>query len=153
MKRAILLAVTFAATAAVAQSPMDAMKGKMKDGLYSYKMEMDMGQMPGMPAGMGKQSHSFQHCVTPQDIEKGQLGKGREDRKPADCEMKDFKMSGNTATYKMVCKGDMSMTADNTITFIPDGYKMVMKMAMDQGGQKMNMTQNMEAKYLGPCKK
>jgi hypothetical protein len=153
MKNAILLVAALAATAAVAQSPMNAMKGKMKDGLYSYKMEMDMGQMPGMPAGMGKQTMNFQHCITPQDIEKGELGKGREDRKPANCEMKDFKMSGNTASYKMVCKGETSMTADNTITFVPDGYKMVMKMAMDQGGQKMNMTQNMEAKYLGPCKK
>ena len=153
MKSAILLVTALAATTAVAQSPMNAMKGKMKDGLYSYKMEMDMGQMPGMPAGMGKQTMNFQNCITPQDIEKGELGKGREDRKPANCEMKDFKMSGNTASYKMVCKGETAMTADNTITFVPDGYKMVMKMAMDQGGQKMNMTQNMEAKYLGPCKK
>jgi hypothetical protein len=153
MKIAILLVAALAATTAVAQSPMNAMKGKMKDGLYSYKMEMDMGQMPGMPAGMGKQTMNFQHCITPQDIEKGELGKGREDRKPANCEVKDFKMSGNTASYKMVCKGETAMTADNTITFVPDGYKMVMKMAMDQGGQKMNMTQNMEAKYLGPCKK
>ena len=153
MKIAILLVAALAATTAVAQSPMNAMKGKMKDGLYSYKMEMDMGQMPGMPAGMGKQTMNFQHCITPQDIEKGELGKGREDRKPANCEVKDFKMSGNTASYKMVCKGETAMTADNTITFVPDGYKMVMKMAMEQGGQKMNMTQNMEAKYLGPCKK
>lgn len=153
MKRALLLAVTLAATTAVAQTSMGALKGKMKDGLYAYKMEMDMGDMPGAPKGMGKQTMNFQHCVTPQDIEKGELGKGREDRKPANCEMKDFKMSGNTASYKMVCKGETAMTADNTITFVPDGYRMVMKMAMDQGGQKMNMTQNMEAKYLGPCKK
>lgn len=153
MKRALLLAVTLAATTAAAQTSMGALKGKMKDGLYAYKMEMDMGQIPGAPPGMGKQTMNFQHCVTPQDIEKGELGKGREDRKPANCEMKDFKMSGNTASYKMVCKGETAMTADNTITFVPDGYRMVMKMAMDQGGQKMNMTQNMEAKYLGPCKK
>ena len=152
MKSAILLAATLAATAALADSPMSAMKGKMKDGLYSYKMEMDMGQMPGMPAGMGKQTMSFEHCLTQKDIEKGELGKRREDR-PADCEIKDFKMSGNTASYRMVCKGEGAMTAENTITFIPDGYSMVMKMAMNHDGQKMNMTQNMQAKYLGPCKK
>lgn len=154
MRSAILLAAALAATAAHAQSPMSAMKGKMKDGLYAYKMEMDMGQVPGMPAGMGKQTMAFEHCVTPQDIEKGNLGKGKEERNPGNCEIKDFKMSGNTATYKMVCKDrDMAMTADNTITFVPDGYRMAMKMAMDQGGQKMNMTQNMEARYKGPCKK
>ena len=153
MKTVLVLAAALAATGALAQSPADAMKGKMKPGLYNYKMEMDMGQVPGMPAGMGKQTMNMQHCVTPQDIERGQVGKGRDGKANSNCEMKDFKMSGNTASYKMVCKGENAMTADNTITFVPDGYKMVMKMAMDHGGQKMNMTQNMEAKYLGPCKK
>jgi hypothetical protein len=60
-------------------------------------------------------------------------------------------MSGNTATYKMVCKGEAAMTADNKITFVPDGFNMTMQMAMERSGQKMNMTQNMEGRYLGPC--
>ena len=47
MKRALLLVATLAATAAIAQDSMSAMKGKMKDGRYAYKMEMDMGQVPG----------------------------------------------------------------------------------------------------------
>ena len=45
------------------------------------------------------------------------------------------------------------MTADNKITFASDGYKMDMKMAMNQGGRPMNMTQHMEARYVGPCSK
>jgi hypothetical protein len=151
MKAIAALAVALAATSAHAASPTDAMKGKMKPGLYAYKMEMDMGQMPGMPAGMGKQTTNMQHCVTPQDIEKGQVGKGRDGKGPQNCEVKDFKMSGNTASYRMVCTGESSMTADTTINFVPDGFNMVMKMAMDQGGRKMNMTQNMEGRYLGPC--
>jgi Protein of unknown function (DUF3617) len=152
MKTVAVLVAAVVATAAHAQGTAEAMKGKMKPGMYAYKMEMDMGQVPGMPPGMGKQTTNFQHCVTPQDIEKGQVGKGREGNAPSNCEMKDFKMSGNTATYKMVCKGEGAMTADNRITFVPDGFNMTMKMAMDRGGQKMNMTQNMEGKYLGPCK-
>lgn len=153
MKTAVALFAALFATAAIAQNPMSALKGKMKDGLYAYKIEMDMGQVPGMPAGMGKQTMNMQHCVTPQDIEKGELGKGRDDRGSQNCKIENFRMSGNTATYRMVCKGEMDMTADNEITFIPDGYRMKMKMAMNQGGQKMNMNQNMEARYLGPCKK
>ena len=151
MKTAALLVAAFAATSALAQNPADAMKGKMKPGLYAYKMEMDMGQVPGMPAGMGKQTMNMQHCVTQKDIEQGQVGKGRDGKANSNCEMQDFKMSGNTATYKMVCKGEGAMTADNKITFVPDGFDMTMKMAMDRGGQKMNMTQNMEGRYLGPC--
>jgi Protein of unknown function (DUF3617) len=151
MKTALVLAAALVATGALAQSPADAMKGKMKPGMYNYKMEMDMGQVPGMPAGMGKQTMNMQHCLTPQDIERGQVGKKGEGKGPENCEMKDFKMSGNTATYKMVCKGDGAMTADNKITFLSNGFDMTMKMAMDRGGQKMNMTQNMEGRYVGPC--
>jgi hypothetical protein len=154
MKPAAVIAICalLATPAALAQSPADAMKGKMKPGMYSYKMEMDMGQVPGAPPGMGKQTMNMQHCLTDKDIADGQVGRGR-DQGPKNCEMKDFKMSGSTATYKMVCKGEFEMVADNTINFVPDGFRMNMKMQMDRGGQKMNMTQNMEAKYLGACTK
>ena len=125
----------------------------MKEGMYEYKMEMDMGAMPGMPPGMGKQTHSFQKCVTAEDIEKGQMGRGpdRAGRPAPECDIKNFNQSGNTASYTMECK-QPKMTADNKITFTGDGFNMDMKMSMDQGGKMMNMSQHMEGKYLGPCK-
>jgi hypothetical protein len=153
MNTRILLAAACAATfAAHAAGPFDAFKGKVKEGLYEYKMDMDMGQIPGMPPGMGKQSHTMQHCVTAQDIEKGQMGRGRDGKGNENCEVKDFKMSGSTATYRMECKGANPMTADNTITFREGGYTMDMKMTMDRGGQQMKMNQHAESRYLGPCK-
>ncbi len=155
MKAPILLPLAcLAAFAAVAaDNPFEAFKGKMKEGLYEYKMEMDMGAMPGMPPGMKPQNMTFQHCVTAKDIEKGSVGKGRDGKMPENCEIKNFNMSGNTATYTMVCKGKQDMSADNRITFANDGFKMDMKMAMNHGGQVMNMNQKMEGKYLGPCTK
>jgi hypothetical protein len=155
MKTIGLLAIAcLAFPAAAIANPLDQLKGKMKDGLYEYKMEMDMGAVPGLPPGMGKQNMTFQKCVTPEDIEKGQMGRGggRDGKAPESCEVKNFKMSGNTASYTMVCKNP-PMSADNQITFVADGFKMDMKMAMNQGGQMMNMTQRMEGKYLGACKK
>jgi hypothetical protein len=151
-KTAIAAATCCALSAAIAfAGPFDAFKGKMKEGLYETKMDMDMGQMPGMPPGMGKQSHTHQHCVTAKDIEKG-LDKGRDGKGPNEsCEVKNMNMSGNTATYTMVCSKP-KMTADNKITFSGNGYVMDMTMSMDQGGQTMNMKQHMESKYLGPCK-
>ncbi len=153
MKNVRLLALACLASTVAAAGPFDQFKGKMKEGMYEYKMEMDMGQMPGMPQGMRPPPMTFQHCVTAQDIEKGQMGRGGRDGKmPENCEVKNFNMSGNTATYTMECKGERPMKADNTIVFSKDGYKMDMKMQMTQGGQAMNMAQHMEAKYLGPCK-
>jgi hypothetical protein len=154
MNKARVLALACAGLAATAfAGPFDSFKGKMKEGMYEYKMEMDMGAMPGLPPGMGKQNMNFKKCVTAQDIEKGQMGRGtgRDGKMPESCEIKNFTQSGNGATYTMACK-DPPMTADNRITFTNDGFNMDMKMAMSQGGQVMNMTQRMEGKYVGPCK-
>ena len=145
----LIAACTLAlSSGAIAAGPLDQMKGKMRPGLYDMKMEMEI---PGMPAGMGKQSMNMQNCVTEQDIEKGQMNKGK-DSKPDTCEVKNFKMSGNTASYTAVCK-EPEMTADTSITFNDVGYTMNTKTAMKQGGQTMNMTQKIEGRYIGPCKK
>ena len=144
--------LVFAALAALASSaafagPFDQFKGKMKPGLYEVKMNMEM---PGMPAGMGKQAMTMENCVTEKDIEQGQLGKN--DQKQSGCDVKDMKVSGNTATYKMVCK-DPPMTTDAKITWRDNGYVMDMKTDMNHGGQAMRMTNHMEGTYKGPCKK
>jgi uncharacterized protein DUF3617 len=123
--------------------PFDQLKGKMKEGLYEYKMDMEM---PGMPGGMGKQSHTMQHCVSAKDIEGGDFAKGAQ---KSNCEFQDVKVSGNNASYRMVCP---EMTADTKMSFRDNGFVSDMKMSMKQGGQVMNMTQHMEGKYLGPCK-
>ena len=155
MKPSRLLALACAATLATAawaqSNPFSAFKGKMKEGMYEYKMEMDMGQMPGMPPGMGKQNMTMQHCITAEDIEKGGLNKGRDGQMPKNCEIQNFKMSGSTASYTMACTGENKMTADSVITFQPNGYDMDMKMKMDRGGQVMTMNQKAQARLLGPC--
>jgi hypothetical protein len=95
---------------------------------------------------------TMKHCLKQDDIEKGAMTRGRDGKgMPENCKVENLKMSGNTATYTMVCKGGPDMVADNTITFTGDGYKMDMKMQMNERGQMMNMRQHAEAKYIGPC--
>ena len=143
-------AVGLAASAIAADNPFAAFKGKMKPGLYDYKVEMDMGQVPGMPPGMGKQSMNMQHCITQEQIERGGWDNPKQ-REKTDCEFKNFKMSGNSASYTMECK-QPPMTADQNITFTGDGFNMDMRMTMNQGGQVMKMNQKAQARYIGPCK-
>lgn len=142
-------ALAAACSQALAASPFEQFRGKMKAGMYETRMQM---QIPGMPAGMGPQMMTFQNCVTQEDIDKGEVGKGRDGKGPTKCDVKDFKMSGDTATYKTICTGETAVTADNTITFRDSGYTMDMKMAMNRGGKVTNMSQKMEGRYLGPCK-
>ena len=143
-----LAAVCAAAFALPAQAQFEQFKGKMKPGMYEHKMEMDMGAM--MPPPMNKQTRTMQHCYTEQDIEKGAMGK--DSKLPENCSVKDFKMSGNTASYRMECTGSNAMTMDNRITFRDGGYSSDTTMTMDQGGQKMTMKQKAEGRYLGACK-
>jgi len=147
---ALSAAAGLAASAIAADNPFSAFKGKMKPGMYDYKVEMDMGQMPGMPPGMGTRTMNMQHCITQEQIERGGWDNPKEKGK-TDCEFKNFKMSGNTASYTMECK-QPKMTADNNVTFGNDSFKMDMRMTMDHGGQPMKMNQKAEAKYIGPCK-
>jgi hypothetical protein len=150
MKKLFVIAITATfCGAAFAAGPFDQFKGKMKEGLYEYKMDMEM---PGMPTGMGKHSMTMQHCVTAKDIEGGDFAKGDTGKQPKDCDFQDVKVSGNTASYKMVCKGQNEMTADTKMTFRDNGFVSDMKMTMNQDGKVMNMTQHMEGKYLGACK-
>ena len=147
MKKLSVIAIIAASCGtALAAGPFDQFRGKMKEGLYEYKMDMEM---PGMPAGMGKQSMTMQHCVTAKDIEGGDFARGDRNRQK-DCEFQDMKVSGNTATYKMVCKNQM--TADTKMTFRDNGFVSDMKMTMNHGGQVMTTNQHMESRYLGACK-
>lgn len=142
------------AVSAWADDPLDAFKGKLKEGLYEYKVEVDMSQMPGMAAGMGKHETSFQQCLTSEDIAKGRMGRGGRDGKAAaDCDIRNVKTSANSASYTMACKGSGQMISDNKIVFMSDGYKMDSTMVMSQGGQTMKMLQHVDSHYLGPCKR
>lgn len=142
-KNSIVAAVlSMCCGAAIAAGPMD-FKGKLKEGQYEYKTDMEI-------PGMGRQSSTSQGCVTAKDIEGGDLAKPDKESK---CELKDMKSSGNTTTYKMVCGGEAPMTADAKMVFRDGGYTSDLDMSMKQGGQAMNMKQHIDARYIGPCRK
>lgn len=151
MKKIALAAACILAAPLAFAGPFDAFKGHMKPGMYESKVEMDMSGMAGLPPGMGKQSHTHQHCITQKDIDDGSVARqGRQGKgKEGDCEIKDVKISGNTGTYRMVCP---NMTGDTKITFNGNGYVTDMVMVSDHGGQKMTMKSHSESKYLGACK-
>ena len=145
------LALAIAPAHAQSTAQLSALKGKVKEGRYSQKMEMDMGNIPGMPAGMAKKSFTIENCVSDSDIEKGDLG--RREKGAPDCQVRDVKVTASDASYKMVCKGEQNMTRDVAIAFAGDSYRMTMKSTMDMGGQKITSNMAVDAKYLGPCKK
>ena len=147
---ALALAACLAALPALAaDNPFAGMKGKMKEGMWQYTMEM--GNVPGMPQGMKMPPMTFSRCLTAADIEKGGATQ-REGKMPENCTVKNMKMSGNNASYTMECTKDPKMKSDVNMTFQGDGFTMKQDMEMDHGGQMMKMQQTMTGKYTGPCK-
>ena len=144
-----ITACLLALPALAADNPFAGMKGKMKEGMWQYSMEM--GNVPGMPAGMKMPAMTFSRCLTAQDIEQGGATQ-REGKMPEGCSVKNMKMSGNNASYTMECTKDPKMKADVKMTFAGDGFTMNQDMQMDHGGQMMKMQQTMTGKYTGPCK-
>ena len=135
----LLIGVT---TAAHAAAP------NMKEGLWEITVKMDM---PGMPVSAPPQV--VQQCVTRKDMENPQKMAPGNDPNSGRCETSDYKLQGNTATWKMACKGENAMTGTGSMTFSGTSYTGTNKMAMKQGDQTMNVTMNYAGKHLGPCKK
>ena len=120
----------------------------MREGLWEITMKMEMA---GMPQGMPPQT--LQHCVTRQDLENPQkmaMGPGSKDSK---CEVTEHRMQGNTATWKMACRGENAMTGSGTITYSGTSYSGTNRMSMQQGGKPVEATMTYSGRFLGPCKK
>jgi hypothetical protein len=131
--------VLAAAAVAIAQSPIRA-------GRWEVTMQM---QMAGAPVQMPEMKTT--QCVTPDQVKdptstlpSGPQGRGGKN----DCKVQDYKMSGNTATWKMVCTTPQPMTSTGEMTFTDDSYTGTMKMDSAQGA----MTMKMAGKRLGDCK-
>ena len=144
-----VLASAIALPGLAADNPFAGMKGKMREGQWEYRMEM--GAVPGMPAGMKMPPMTFSRCLTAKDIESGGATQ-REGKMPENCAVKNMKLSGNNASYTMECTKDPKMKADVSMTFTNDGFTMKQDMVMDRNGQPMPMSNTMTGRYLGPCK-
>jgi hypothetical protein len=143
MKTTLIAAVALlvVAVTAIAQS------SPIRPGSWEVTMQM---QMAGSPVQMPEMKTT--QCVTPDQVKDpsstlptGPQGRGGKN----DCKVQDYKMSGNTATWKMVCTTPQPMTSTGEMTFTDDSYNGTMTMDSAQG----QMTMKMAGKRLGDCTK
>jgi hypothetical protein len=122
-------------------------QGTMRPGRWESTMQM---QMAGSPMQMPEMKST--RCVTAEDakdptrsLPAGPEGRGNQ---KSDCKATDYKVSGNTATWKMVCTTPQAMTSTGEMTFTDDSYTGTMKMDSPQGP----MTMKIAGKRVGDCK-
>ena len=135
-------------SAAVLSGSAHAAAPDLKEGLWEITTKMEM---PGMPAGMKPQV--MQQCLTKKDLDDPRKTAPGGDPKDNRCQMTDYKMQGNTATWNMACKGEEAMTGSGSITYSGTSYSGTSKMTTKRGGQAQTMTMNYTGRRLGECKK
>ena len=149
MKTVSVIALAMLATVAViAQTGM-------RPGQWEMSMQMQMPNMPNMPAGFQMPTQKTTVCITPEQAKDPasavprQSGRGRGTGKD-DCKMSDMKTSGSTMTWSMACTTPDKMTATGEMTFTgDDSFTNTMKMVMAQG----EMTTKTTGKRIGDCTK
>jgi len=120
----------------------------MKEGLWEITTKMEM---PGMPVGMPPQV--MQQCFTRNDLEDPRKTVPSGGPGDSSCQMTDYKMQGNTATWNMACRGEGAMTGSGSITYGGTSYTGANRMTMTQGGYAQTMTMQYSGRHLGECKK
>jgi Protein of unknown function (DUF3617) len=135
--------ITLFVAGAALMLPVIANAGPMKPGKWQITMEMKMAgvdmKMPAM---------TVERCVTPEEAEKPQPPKGKNDS----CKVEDYKLDGSTVTWKVKCDKP-EMSGEGKITYSAESWDGAMQMTMKdpRSGESMEMSQKMIGKRVGDC--
>jgi len=132
----VLLAFPFSAIAAPDMQP----------GMWEITTRMEMPGMEGMPA---MPPNTIRQCIRPAEVQSGSATVPKGDPQ---CEVKDYRMQGKTASWRMECKGANAMSGSGTITYGGASYSGKTQFTMKEEGQAMTINQTFSGKRIGDCK-
>lgn len=118
----------------------------MQPGMWEITTKMEMTGMEGMPA---MPPQTVRQCIKPADVQNGTATVPKGDPK---CEMKGYKVQGNTASWQVECKGENPMSGNGTVTYSGNSYSGKTQFSMKEDGQSMTMNQTFNGKRIGDCK-
>jgi 2-methylaconitate cis-trans-isomerase PrpF len=139
MKRfvaALSLAVT-------AQTVFAAPETQIQDGLWEITTETEIPGTPTRPA-----AETIRTCYTKADVAEGAMvPKGEQ------CEVLDYRLSGNTAKWNIRCAGQNPVTGSGTIVFSSrSAYSGTLQLRLQADGQpEIRMNNRYAAKRIGAC--
>ena len=116
----------------------------MREGKWEISMSMNM---PGMPFAIPAVTHT--QCITKEDIKNNKTvpSAGKDD----ECEVKNYKLRGNTVTWETVCKDGSKGSGE--ITYKGDSYtgKMNMETIDKKSGKKTKIDYKIKGQRKGDC--
>jgi hypothetical protein len=119
--------------------PAKAETSPQKPGKWRHTMQIEM---TGMPVKMPPVT--FEHCVTAEDLKDPQKAIPTDPK--SQCNITDYKISGNTVTWSMDCP-QQKMKGDGKLTYTDDSYTGTMQMTIGE----QEMLTKYSGKFLGAC--
>ncbi|MGH8755604.1 MAG: DUF3617 domain-containing protein [Burkholderiales bacterium] len=130
-----------------ASSPAAAELPNMQEGLWEVTTKVEIsGQAKALP------EYTVQHCLTKKDIEEGKGKLYQPDSRNSKCQVKNYKVEGNKASWSIACSGDNPTTGSGSVTYSGTGFAGMTKMKMGKQDQETEMTQTFSGKRIGVCK-
>lgn len=118
----------------------------LHEGLWEITTKMEM---QGIPMQMPARKHT--QCLTKKNMLKTMVPK-EQDQDEA-CKITDQKISGNTVTWVMKCKGEDAMEMTGKTTYRGDTFEGSMIMiSNDPDEGKMKIINHISGKRIGECK-
>ena len=148
MTRGCVLALAVAALVLAApraeaqQSAANIFKGKVAEGLYEVKSDIDLTGVPGVPRDKQKSSDVRSRCVTRQEIDQGVSAGG-------DCSITSYTESAGATRILMACKDGRK--SDMKYTFAPGVFTSETTTTGKEDGKAFVSVFRSRAKLVGPC--
>lgn len=143
-------ALAFAAAALAAPqarssaTPADVFKGKVTEGQYEVKSDVDLSGVPGVPRNKQKSSETRSRCVTRQEIDQG-VSAG------TDCAVTSYTENDSSARIEMKCKDGKTSEMKYSFTRARDGFwSETITKGKDNGVPFVSVFRS-DAKRVGPC--
>lgn len=131
-----------AALAQAQQSAANVFKGKVAEGQYEVRSDMDLTGVPGVPPDKQKASETRSRCVTRQEIDNG-ISAG------SDCTVTRYTESPGAARILMACKDGRA--SDMKYTFSREGFASDTVTTGKEDGKPFKSIFRSTAKRVGPC--
>ena len=130
----------------LASNPAAAELPNMQEGLWEVTTKVEIsGQSTGLP------EYTVRHCLTKKDIEEGKGKLHQPDSRNSKCQVKNYKVEGNKASWSIACSGDNPTTGSGSVTYSGTSFAGMTKMKMGKKGEETEMTQTFSGKLIGAC--
>ncbi len=118
----------------------------LHEGLWEITTKMEM---QGMPMKMPARKHT--QCLTKKNMLKTMVPKEQDQEE--ECKITDTKISGNTVTWTMKCRGEDAMEVTGKTTYHGDTFEGTITMiSNDPEEGKMKMINHISGRRIGECK-